>query len=549
MTRSIEGPSPEADLAAIPNRASLDHDLPQFAAMLDNLVAADRLIAEALDLLIELITADAAEGADPAGFADVVREQTGVSLQQWLTIVARKTTGDARMLRTAAQVCARVPSLRAGFRQGQLSWAQVRSVALICQRIPRRLDDDVDAAIAPVIDQASGLEPNAVVWAVRQALASVESTTAEPEVAEPREFLAMQPRPDGHGGKLFGEVGADSWARLDAALNAPEDSGTAVDADRHRADAGKRRLDRLVGLLDMASTEDLPDAVSPSSPGMRSRPQLLVRAELATLLSRTQTPGALLTRLLGGKIWTDATTTRRLVDERGADLRTVIIDCGRVVGVGRRTRVPPGWLQDAVLALHDTCAAPGCDAAARAADIDHARPWYPVGGSTGAAPGRTDVDQLAPVCAHHNRRKERDGWRVTQHADHSRTWTHPRTGLSTTTTPATWLPKPSPPAPQTPDVARERRADYQAWSGHDPPEAGPGRNSSARAGLNAMSNPSQIVLDHPYRTNGTMPFKRIPPINRPVHGTSGQVISMPPTNHTPNTIKTIAMMTVIAPTQ
>jgi site-specific recombinase XerD len=62
-----------------------------------------------------------------------------------------------------------------------------------------------------------------------------------------------------------------------------------------------------------------------------------VRVSLATLLDRDQTPATLLTHLTGGRMWVDATTARRLVEERGADLRSVVLDdTGAVVRESER---------------------------------------------------------------------------------------------------------------------------------------------------------------------------------------------------------------------
>lgn len=175
--------------------------------------------------------------------------------------------------------------------------------------------------------------------------------------------------------------------------------------------------------------------------GGHLRPLLLLRANLASLLDRDQTPARLLTTSLGGHVRVTADTARRLIDERGADLRTVIIDDhGSIVGVGRRRRVPPGWLRETLAAVHDTGTAPGCDAAARGSDIDHALPWFPA--RPGDRLGRTDGDELGPLCRPDNRGKERDSWRAAQLADGSRRWTHERSGLATRTLPATWRPPP-----------------------------------------------------------------------------------------------------------
>jgi hypothetical protein len=179
---------------------------------------------------------------------------------------------------------------------------------------------------------------------------------------------------------------------------------------------------------------------------MASRPQLLIRTELSTLFDRDQLPASLLTTLTGGRLALDATSLRRLVETRGADVRAIVLDDhGAVVGVGRRRRIPPGWLTDTTAALHDTCSHPGCRRGIRGCDTDHANPWHPA--RPGDPPGRTDADQLAPLCRAHNRTKESEGWRVTQDADGTRTWHHRATGLTTRTLPATWRPPPDGPAP------------------------------------------------------------------------------------------------------
>ena len=118
----------------------------------------------------------------------------------------------------------------------------------------------------------------------------------------------------------------------------------------------------------------------------------------------------------------------------------MVDDTGHVVGVGRQTRIPPGWLADAVLAVHDTCTEPGCTTAALACDLDHARPWHPA--RPDQTPGRTDIDNLAPLCRPANRTKETDGWTAIQTADGRRTWRHERTGLQIRTLPTTTPPRP-----------------------------------------------------------------------------------------------------------
>jgi hypothetical protein len=80
---------------------------------------------------------------------------------------------------------------------------------------------------------------------------------------------------------------------------------------------------------------------------------LLLRADLDTLFGHDGLPAQLLHGLAGGRVHVDAATARRLADA-GTDTRLVILDHGDVVGVGTKRRQPPGWLRDAILAVHDT---------------------------------------------------------------------------------------------------------------------------------------------------------------------------------------------------
>lgn len=456
--------------------ADVDERCPELAELLDTLLAIDRLAADAVDRIDALQATGAVEDA------------TGLPLSLWLSIAARRTRSDLRMLEAAADVLPRrLPSLDAAFRAGNVSWAQVRALVLAIQPVPTSFDDRIDAAIAKLLPMTD-LEPEVLTRAVDQVLAVADPSEAKPAVdsAPEHDIVAMQPRLDGTGGRLFGDFGAEGFALLDAHLNvgAPAPRGRARDhlgadaePERSRDLAGqvaRRRAHRLLELLEAGSiAEALGTAGGPSAgdpadaaggpsaagdlsagdPSFDDPPvddpvsgapsagdadtaklpaKLLIRMELASLLGG-DVPADLLTALLGGRLKVDAATARRIVDERGVELRSVIVDeVGAVVGVGRRTRVPRGWLRDAALAVHDQCSAPRCRTAARVCDLDHAIPV--------TDDGPTDVANLAPLCRTDNRVKERDGWRARGDPDGSRTWEHPRSGLTVRTVPSTWRP-------------------------------------------------------------------------------------------------------------
>jgi hypothetical protein len=491
-------------------------ELPELAGLLEDLVAVDRLLARALDTLLLL---------EDSGQAERV---TGVGVGQWLAIVARRTGADVRMLRCAVRACRRLPALYTGFRDGQLSWAQLRVVALKVERAPQHTDLALDAKVADAIDTCRDSDPDTLArmvgWAIAELADPPDPADKPPAPALGEGFLHLQPRLDGTGGSVFGDLDAYGFALLDAATapthpptTGPTRTGFAGPTDPDQAahaatTLGRQRLARLLdhlahrcpdtgepsdrnggtntdgtGAADgtgdrtdgtrdgtpgaPAAATDTAHATEPAAgsaegaggrePARRSADvKLLLRAELDTLLGVTHLPAQLLTTLTGGAMHLDAQTARRLADA-GAEIRLIVTDQGRIVGVGRQSRVPPGWLRDATLALHDTCTAPGCDRAALTAHTDHAIPWD--------AGGHTDIGNCGPLCAHDNHHKERAGWKATGQPDGTRHWHHPRSGLKTTTHPTTRRPPPRPSSPSRDSGSggdRQSDDDRPAVDGH-----------------------------------------------------------------------------------
>jgi hypothetical protein len=86
---------------------------------------------------------------------------------------------------------------------------------------------------------------------------------------------------------------------------------------------------------------------------------------------------------------------------------------------------PSRKLQHLVRARSATCTAPGCQAQAIHADLDHTTP-YPE--------GSTDECNLGPKCRTHHRAKQASGWKVEQPQPGVFRWTLP-SGRTYTTRP------------------------------------------------------------------------------------------------------------------
>jgi hypothetical protein len=462
-----------------PSAAPVLAELPDLAAVLADLDVADRAQRSAVVRLADLLC------------DDEVERTTGVGPDHWLASVARLTRMDRRLLVRTCRLLHRLPTLAAAVEDGRVSFAQLRGLAIVLRTARRELDGEVDRLLRALLDGLGQLErpdPDVLVRQVADALDELDPEDLADRERDARvgRFLAIQPRLDGTGGAFTGELDAVGLALLDA-TTAPTSAQIAV-----AGGVGPARADLLLARLAgtavaTRSAADAPDAdhaadAADAAHAALPPPQVVARLRFETLLDPA-VPGELLTSLLGGRLKLTGEAARRLLDERGSLLRTVVVDdTGAVLGVGRATRQPPGWIRDAVAALHDTCSGPGCDRPARGSQHDHAAPWWPV--RPDQPPGRTDVDELGPLCAATNRAKEAAGWRVDQTAAGVRTWRHARSGLTSTTVPSTWRPAGDPrldPPPGSPDErCRHRRptsSDPPGLDGSGPRQAAPDARS------------------------------------------------------------------------
>jgi hypothetical protein len=78
---------------------------------------------------------------------------------------------------------------------------------------------------------------------------------------------------------------------------------------------------------------------------------------------------------------------------------------------------PSRKLRHLIEARHPTCCAPGCGRAAARCDLDHTVPY--------GQGGRTCECNLAPLCRHHHRCKQSEGWQLEQPAPGQLRWTTP----------------------------------------------------------------------------------------------------------------------------
>lgn len=156
---------------------------------------------------------------------------------------------------------------------------------------------------------------------------------------------------------------------------------------------------------------------------------MVLTAPLDSLLDGS-VPARVVSRLTA-RMQVTAAAARRIADAGHADVRLVVMDSGRPVGVGRAMSVPPGWLRDAIVATHPTDTAPCSNTPAVLCDMEHAVPF-----DDG---GQTDVANVAPVSRRWHSRKTAGDIDLHRHADGRATWTATATGYTVVTWPAPHL--------------------------------------------------------------------------------------------------------------
>jgi len=116
----------------------------------------------------------------------------------------------------------------------------------------------------------------------------------------------------------------------------------------------------------------------------------------------------------GGGVAPRSTLERLLCTAR---IETVHEDAdGRVVGVGRITRVPPAWLLRQVRYRDQGCRFPGCGT--RGFTQAHHIEFWRDG-------GRTDLDNLATICTWHHKLVHEHGWWIKGSAEDELRWYRP----------------------------------------------------------------------------------------------------------------------------
>lgn len=193
---------------------------------------------------------------------------------------------------------------------------------------------------------------------------------------------------DGSGGAGRGRTAAE-----DGVPGSPPDVDGAVGLDLRSL--AQKRLDGLVGGCKLA----LGSGGLPAAGGLK--PQVMVTIDYRDLLERLERSDGTGTMLFCGPV--TASTVRKIACD--ADIIPVVLGGeGRVLDIGRASRVFPPHIRKALVARDQGCAFPGCSIPAPWCEAHHVDYW-----SRG---GATSTENGALLCSHHHHVVHKEQWEI-----------------------------------------------------------------------------------------------------------------------------------------
>ena len=306
-------------------------------------------------------------------------------LAQWLWMRYGISDWKARRLIDAAAALPTLPAIAGALERGDLG-----------------IDKVVELARFATVETEDGLVP----WAQRVSAGRIRHEGDVVRRAEPDEAtrddagrsLTWAFRDEGRRFEMHADLPAAQGAVVAKAIDRVAAAIPALPDEQGDFHAPARRADALVGLCSarLATEPDL------------ERATVVLHARVGIVGEQA---GA---EIEGGGVAHPSTLERLLCAAR---VETVHEDAeGRVIGMGRITRVPPPWLLRQVRYRDGGCRFPGCGT--KAFTQAHHIVFWRDGGST-------DLDNLATLCSWHHKLVHEYGWWIKGSAQGDLRWYRP----------------------------------------------------------------------------------------------------------------------------
>jgi hypothetical protein len=305
--------------------------------------------------------------------ADNAWERDGAtSMSAWLAGRYGLTRATATEWVRVARALRSLPAIRRAYREGRLSWDQLRPLT----RFAERGTDERWSAEAPSRSAA---------WLWQEMRRMEEIRERDVDSTQRGRYLSLDWNEERSELYLQGRLGAEQGAAFErAVLERSEEVVVADDPhDRH----GARLADALVELTTETS-------------GNGGHPTLVVHADAGVLTNEEAEHRPCLAETEDGTRLPSESVRRLACDAR---IEWILERDGRAVGIGRQGRAVPGSVARALRHRDRWCRFPGCERT-RWVKAHHVRHW--------ARGGGTDLDNLVLLCHAHHRLVHEGGWSI-----------------------------------------------------------------------------------------------------------------------------------------
>ena len=298
------------------------------------------------------------------------------SMTDWLSFRLGYTRKSAHEVLDAARALGDLPHLSATYAEGELSWDKTRAVASLAT-------PDSDEALTT---EAMNTDAGRLEAAARRARAV---SREEAERRHCRRFFALRRSAVLGGVKMSGflpDVDGETLIKAIERLadDVPKDSDTGL-----YPSFDERCADALVDLASAHLADEQPN---------HGEPAMVVAHVDMTPAGSAGTQGGARYEFESGITIAPETMERLLCD---AVVEPVFEVEGRTIGVGDKTRRPPGWLRRQLMDRDVGCRFPGCSRIR----LTHAHHLVPVTEKL-----ITDRNNLALLCRYHHRKMHEGGW-------------------------------------------------------------------------------------------------------------------------------------------
>jgi hypothetical protein len=327
---------------------------------------------------------------------------------------------DASTVTERDELCEEMPDVEAALDGGGLSGAHVDAIASARRRLPEELHDEFAALVDELIARAARVSietfrrecrrlaghliarsrpADAAAEFEAQVKASKLSRWVDRQTGMHHTNLVLDPVRDA---KLYAAMQAE-LARLRHADTSPDRDWQQLQVDAF--------VNTIAGIRTPHATDDQGD-------GSDARPVDRV-PEITVLVSYDWLTGLAdhgICETGDGDTLPISTVRRRCCDAE--IIPAVLGGGGEVLDQGRSRRTANRAQRRALRAMHRGCAHPDCHVGFSACRIHHIRWWW-------RDSGRSDIDNMLPLCERHHHLVHEGGWTLTMTPDRTATWTRP----------------------------------------------------------------------------------------------------------------------------